>query len=252
MSLERSVKWCEHHSWHMRKPNQTSVLLSCIVMGMGHVSEAAHEQVPPVRRCYWRPVCSQSVVWGSEAEPVASERVAAGNPAHAMLPPSDDTEWLPSPCHLLSLELQGMTSPLIIVNINWDDDRCRKITHGSLKASRTLCCWASAGFLAGTFIINTEKNILEHSASAGQGTAWSIGVHLTPVSRNLLISEADSEADVVIFLSIHSSILFLPWLLARAFFQIPKLYIRESPLSVKVVVHKYRFIFRKQYSFHNN
>ena len=60
------------------------------------------------------------------------------------------------------------------------------------------------------------KHWKEHSASAGQGTVWSTAVHLTPVSRKLLISEADPEADVI-FLSICSGILSLPWLLAFAF-----------------------------------
>lgn len=89
-----------------------------------------------------------------------SERAAGGNRARAMLPPSDDTEWLPSPCRLLSLQLQEMTSRLIIVNVNWDDDKCRKLNHGSLRAPRALCSGDSAGFLASTLIINTEKNIL--------------------------------------------------------------------------------------------
>ena len=173
MSLERSVKWCEHHSWHMRKPNQTSVLLSCVVMGVGRVSEAAHEHVPPVRRCYGRPVCSQSVVWGSEAEPVASERAAAGNPAHTMLPPSDDTEWLPSPCHLLSLELQGMTSPLISKHQLgwWQMQKDKPWLLESIQNSLLLSLsWFSCWYLhykhwkehSGTFCFCRARDSLEH------------------------------------------------------------------------------------------
>ena len=141
-----------------------------------------------------------------------SERAVGGNPARAMLPPSGDTEWLLSPCRLLSLELQEMTSPLIIVNVNWDDDRCRKLNHGSLRASRALL-WSLSWF---SRWYPHYKHWKEHSASAGQGIVWSTAVHLTPVSRKLLISEADPEADVI-FLSICSGILSLPWLLAFAF-----------------------------------
>ena len=128
--------------------------------GTGHVSEAAREHLPPVRLVEAGVFSVSCLRPRGRTSRLFSERAAGGNRARAMLPPSDDTEWLPSPCRLLSLQLQEMTSQLIIVNVNWDDDRCRKLNHGSLRAPRALCSGESAGFLAGTLIINTEKNIL--------------------------------------------------------------------------------------------
>lgn len=92
---------------------------------------------------------------------------------HAMLPPSDDTEWIPSPRHLLSLELQGMTSPLISKHQLgwWQMQKDKPWLLESIQNSLLLSLsWFSCWYLhykhwkehSGTFCFCRARDSLEH------------------------------------------------------------------------------------------